>query len=213
MDNIEQIRVLLVEDDDELRNCLVTAINRSPAMKCVGAFSNAEEALDNIVRLVPEVIVLDLVLPGMDGVACTAALKQLLPDSEVLVLTAVDTPQLVLSVIKAGARGYLMKQSSPEHLLQGIQDVWDGGSPMNPVIARMVLESFNSSTPSGVLPSESLTPREEEILQLLVRGTMIKSIPSTLNISINTVRFHLRQIYKKLHVTNMTQAVVRYLEK
>lgn len=211
-----QIRVVLIEDDANLRESLVGAIKRCPALTWLADFGSAEEALENIAQLSPDVAVVDLNLPGMSGIACTRAMKQVLPDCEALVLTTFDDTERVLAAIKAGARGYLVKGASSKELLQAIQDVADGGAPMTPAIARKVLESFKSPTlsaePSGPEIHESLTEREKEILQLLAQGKVIKEIPDIIHVSQSTVRFHLRSIYKKLHVNNLTQAVVRYLE-
>lgn len=216
-EEVGQIRVVLIEDDTGLRDRLESAVRSAPALKWLAGFGTAEEALQNIVQLSPDVVVVDLNLPGMAGVPCIVELKQLLPDSEVLVLTAFDDNDLVLGAIKAGARGYLIKRSSPDELLQSIQDVWNGGAPMNPVVARKVLELFaapsKAQASSGKVSHQSLTKREEEILQLLAQGSVVKEIPDILKITEFTVRFHLRHIYKKFHVNNQTQAVIKYLER
>ncbi len=207
----DQIRVVLIEDDEELRGKLADAVKKSPALKLLAHFPSAETALKKIPSLVPDVVVMDILLPGRDGISCTVAVKQALPKTQVLVLTAFSDTNLVMAALKAGASGYLIKRSAPEELLQAIQDVWEGGAPMSAAIARQVVESFHevSSTASGA--RESLTPREDAVLHLLSQGFSTKEIAEKLFISYPTVRFHLRHIYEKLHVNNRTQAILKYL--
>lgn len=210
-----QIRVLLVEDDRPLRLTMAKSVALSPAMKCVGDFGDAQSALDEAVTLAPDVAVIDLKLPGLDGISLISMLKQLLPECDILVLTAHDDPDTIYSAIKAGARGYLLKTCTTKDLLRSIVDLREGESPMSPVIARKVLEFFRNGsaehTPRSTLPLV-LSSREEGILALIAKGHVIKELPDLLEVTEATIRFHLRQIYKKLHVNNLTHAVLKYLD-
>lgn len=209
---VGQIRVALVEDDEELREKLAGVVRKAPALRLVGHFPTAESALRRISSLAPDVVVMDLALPGRDGVFCTASLKQQLPKTQVLVLTAFSDVDLVTKALKAGASGYLIKRSAPCELPRAIEEVWEGGSPMSASIARLVVESFREVREDSGNFSQMLTPREESVLRLLSRGFSTKEIAENLFISYPTVRFHLRHIYSKLHVNNRTQAVLKYLQ-
>lgn len=171
-------------------------------------FANAEDALAKAAKLEPDVAVIDIVLPGIDGISCIAKLKQAVPHCLVLVLTAFDDSEKIFRALKAGASGYLIKSANPNELVQGILDVWAGGAPMTASVARKVVESFKTSQNPTC---EILTPREEEILGLLAKGYLTKEISDTVGVSDATVRFHLRNIYAKLHVNNRTQAILKYL--
>lgn len=204
-----QIRTILIEDSAVVRVMQAEVVQRSPALELLAEFDNAEEALDSVAKLVPDVAVVDIMLPGMDGISCTAALKKAVPGCQVLVLTAFEDAERVFSALKAGASGYLVKSSNPHELVQGILDVWSGGAPMSASVARMVVESFHGGDQASRL--HALTGREEEILELLAQGHLTKEIADKVGISYATVRFHLRNIYTKLHVNSRTQAVLKYL--
>ena len=207
----KKIRIVLVEDDDGTRQALSRVISRVPQFELKQVFVDAESALAGIPALEPDVVVMDLKLPGMDGIACTAALRDASPGMQILVLTSFGDGDSLFESLRAGASGYLLKRSSPEEIIEAIQLVSEGGSPMSGDIARKVVESFRSPKPDARKPLESLTSREEEILSLLAKGYVAKEISDSLNISFTTVRFHIRHIYKKLHVRSKTEAVLKFL--
>lgn len=192
-----------------MRVMLAAAVQESPALDLLDQFGSAEDALANVARLMPDVAVVDILLPGMDGISCISALKKEVPGCQILMLTAFEDSEKVFSALKAGASGYLIKSSNPNDLVQSIQDVWAGGAPMSASVARRVVESFHESAQSPRL--YPLTAREEEILGFLAQGYLTKEIAGRVGVSYATVRFHLRNIYTKLHVNSRTQAVLKYM--
>jgi DNA-binding NarL/FixJ family response regulator len=206
------IRVCLVEDDRTTSEGLVKLLRHAADLVCLGAFPNAKEAQQNIPRLAPDVVLMDINLPEENGIDCVAKLKSACPRIEFLMLTTYDSSQLIFDALKAGASGYLLKRSAPDELLQAIRDVHGGGSPMSMQIARKVVAHFHQvRKPSGEF--DALTQREQEILALLAKGLAYKQIADRLTISPSTVHGHLHAIYKKLHVQSGTEAVAKFLEK
>lgn len=163
-----------------------------------------------IPKLLPDVVLMDIHLPNMSGVECTARLRQLAPSLQILMLTVYEDSETIFKALKAGASGYLLKRTAPAQILEAIADVHRGGAPMTSEIARKVVQSFRAPEPSPP-GTEPLTRREEEILELLARGYASKEIAEALSISFDTVRTHLRHIYEKLHVRSRTEAVIKYL--
>src|SRR5439155_13290872 len=204
-------RVAIVEDNAVMRNSFRQWIDASPDFRCVFACATAEEALVEIPRLNPAVVLMDIHLPGESGIACTARLKEALPGLQVIILTVYRNQELIFQALQAGACGYLLKRSSPEELLKAIAEVRSGGAPMTSEIARMVVEAFQKK-PANPVPADGLTNRESEILALLSEGLSNKEIADRVDISYDTVRAHLRHIYEKLHVRGRTEAVKRYLK-
>jgi len=206
----DPIRVGIVEDHDELRLSWVRILNRSDSCCCVAACATGEEAIKTLPAAQPEVVLMDIRLPGMSGIECTARLKQSMPKVEILILTVYDDEDSIFEALKAGASGYLLKRAGPAEILRAIEEVHAGGAPMTSEIARKVVRSFRQS---GLVSEEAkLTPREEEILSLLAQGFMAKEIAARLQISYFTVQTHLKKIYEKLHVHSRTEAVIRYLK-
>jgi len=203
--------VAIVEDNAVMRKTFGQWIDAAPGFRCVFACATAEEALAQIPRLKPDVVLMDINLPGESGIACTAQLKEKLPEVQVIIVTVYRNHELIFQALQAGACGYLLKRSSPEELLKAISEVLAGGAPMTSEIARMLVEAFQKK-PANVVPSDGLTQRESEILSLLSEGLSNKEIASRVNISYDTVRAHLRHIYEKLHVRGRTQAVRKYLK-
>lgn len=204
------ITVAIVEDDPRFRETLTRILARHEEYRLLGAWSNGEEALTAIASLKPDVVLMDINLPTMSGIECTARLKQRQPSPQVLMLTVYEDTEGIFSALKAGASGYLLKRSSPDEIAQAIRDVLDGGAPMTSQIARKVVQSFRA-TPAD-RGTEVLTPGEEKILQHASQGYVTKEIAEQLDISVHTVRTHLKNIYEKFHVRSRTEAVIKYLK-
>jgi DNA-binding NarL/FixJ family response regulator len=205
-------RVAIVEDSDTLREYLAQFIGRTPGHRCVCACASAEEAVVKIPAARPNVVLMDIHLPGESGIACTAQLRQKLPDLQVIMLTVYKDIKVIFQALKAGACGYVLKRSDEREILAAIAEVRAGGAPMTSEIARMVVRSFmeppKTSAPNG---TDQLSARELELLELLARGFSNKEIASSLSISTGTVRTHLMHIYEKLHVRCRTEAAAKYL--
>lgn len=206
------ISVCIVEDDQAVRESLAVLINGAENVRCIATYGSGEAALANIVQKKPDVVLMDINLPGISGIECVRRLKAQLPKLQVLMLTMYDDDEKVFQSLVAGASGYLVKRTSPAELLKAIEEVHSGASPMSGKIARTVVEYFQ--TLRTVEPQqEYLSKREEEILGLLVKGYRYKEIADALSIGYETVRSHLKNIYDKLHVHSRTEAVVKYLRK
>lgn len=175
-------------------------------MEVLASYRSAEEALSSLPANLPDLLVVDIRLPGMDGVELIATLKPRFKDLPILVLTMYEESDLIFDALKAGASGYLLKRAAGEELCDAIRQIRHGGAPMSPSIARKVVDSFRVPEPTA-----GLSPREQEILNLLANGALYKEIAATLGISLDTVRTHLRRIYEKLHVHTRTEAVVKFL--
>jgi DNA-binding NarL/FixJ family response regulator len=205
------VRVVLVEDKPGVRDSWVKLINSLPGFSCVNTCASGEEALRVIPAVNPEVVLMDIFLPRMSGIECTARLKLLLPKIQILILTAVEDDELVFMALESGADGYLLKRTKPEDLRAAMLDVLGGGAPMTSEIARRVVESFRRAGKQQLKPSVHLTTREEEVLILLSKGYSNKEIASQLSIGTETVGSHLKHIYEKMHVRSRTEAVARYM--
>jgi DNA-binding NarL/FixJ family response regulator len=204
------IRVGVVEDVAETRDALAALIHGAEGFSCVCAVATAEAALRELPAASPDVVLMDIRLPGMSGIACVAELKRRLPKVQVLMLTTYEESDLIFNSLRAGAGGYLLKKTHPAEILQAISQVYEGGSPMSVNVARKVVNYFQQVAQSAS-EVEQLTPREREILDLLAKGYRYKEIVECLNISLSTVRTHIRAVYEKLHVQSRTEAVVKFL--
>ena len=208
------IAVSIVEDDPGVRSSLVKLINSSPGYRCVSQHSSAENALDEIPKLKPDVALMDINLPGINGVECVRKLKPMLPRTQVIMLTVYQNTDHIFKALAAGATGYLLKQTPPAELLAAIRDVNAGGSPMSGHIARKIVQSFQDSTSAAArAESDSLSPREAEVLDLLAKGFLYKEIADHMKISYATVHTHIRHVYEKLHVRSRTEAVAKHLNQ
>jgi DNA-binding NarL/FixJ family response regulator len=205
------IRIALVEDLPEVRDSWTRLIDGLPNFKCVCSCASGEEALRRLPGEKVDVVLMDIRLPRMSGIACTSRLKPLLPATQILILTASADSDTVFRALEAGADGYLLKRCSPEELRTAVLDVLKGGVPMTSEIARRVIASFRRQ-PARTDAATKLTPREEEILTLLARGFVSKEIAAQLGVSYETVRDHLKHIYEKLHVHSRGEAVARFKE-
>ena len=205
-----RITVGIVEDDRKARENWVKILNAHSRLKCVAACATGEEALKQLPESPPDVVLMDINLPGMSGIQCTALLKERLPHTLVLVVTAFSNNDYIFESLQAGASGYLLKSKSSEEVVRSIIDVMEGGAPMTGQIARRVIEVFRKPSPKG-LEEAQLTARENEILQFLARGLSNKEIASQINTTVFTVRKHIEHIYEKLHVHCRTEAAAKYL--
>ena len=202
--------VALVEDDTTLREAPGELVASTESWKLIGSYPDAETALDAIPLHPPKVVLMDIQLPAMSGIECVTRLRELCPDTLILMVTVYDTNDRIFDALAAGASGYLLKHEAPAKLLDSLQELLTGGSPMSGAIARKVVQHFQK-TASAKDTNLNLTPRETEILALLSKGRLYKEIGSDCGICLDTVRTHLRNIYKKLQVRTRTEAVVKYL--
>jgi len=203
------IKISLVEDYPQVREMLAKTFNEAPGLRCISAHGTGEEAVREIPTTKPDVALVDIHLPGMNGIECVAKLKAQLPNLSILMLTRYEQNDLIFNSIRAGASGYLLKNTPRADLIQAVEQVHAGGAPMTMQIARKVLDHFRHiQQPSAEV--EKLTPREQEVLALLAKGCLYKEISDALGISINTMRSHLKVIYEKLHVHSRTEAALKY---
>lgn len=202
------IAISIVEDQRALRESLVEWLNNAPGIRCVGAYASAEEALREIPVKNPDVVLMDINLPGMNGIQCVARLKERLPGTQVLMLTTYDEGDLIFDSLRAGANGYLLKNMPREELVAAVEQVHAGGAPMSLQIARKVINHFHQPKKSAA-ELEQLTARELDILKLLAKGYMYKEIADRLQISLSTVRTHISAVYEKLHVQSRTEAAMK----
>jgi len=205
------IRVAIVEDSAIIRRSLEAMINQAPGMHCVCACATAEDALRQIPRATPDVVLMDIQLPNRSGIECTAQLKQLQPGLQIIIVTVYEDTERIFKALKAGACGYLLKRATPEQILAAISEVQQGGAPMTSEIARKVIAAFQSA-PAASPAVEAFSRRELEILDLLAQGYADKEIAVRLSISEGTVHWHLKRIYEELHVHSRTQALLKYMQ-
>ena len=204
-------KVAIVEDNANLRQYLAEFVGGTPGYKCVCTCGSAEEAIVKIPPCKPDVVLMDINLPGESGIACTARLRGVMPHVPVIMLTVYKDIDLIFQALKAGACGYVLKREDEQGILDAIAEVRTGGAPMTGEIARMVVRSFLEEQPTEASGTKKLSPREMEILALLAEGLANKEIASRLNISFCTVRSHLLHIFEKLHVRCRTEAAAKYL--
>ncbi len=208
------IKVSIVEDNDQLRDTLAKMIGRASGFECVGQHASAEAGLAAIPGEKPDAVLMDINLPGMNGVECVRKLKEILPATQIVMLTAYEDTENIFNSLAAGAAGYLLKRSKSAEILEALRDVQNGGSPMSTHIARKVVQSFQARPAAApVEHTEDLSPREQEVLDLLSQGFMYKEISDKLGISFETVRTYIRRIYEKLHVRTRTEAVAKALRR
>jgi DNA-binding NarL/FixJ family response regulator len=206
------ITVSIVEDNDQLRGTLARVIGRAEGFKCLNQYPNAEAALAGLPKENPEVVLMDINLPGMNGVECVRQLKQAAPQIQVVMLTVYEDTDNIFNALAAGASGYLLKRTKSAELLEAIREVRRGGSPMTTHIARKVTQSFQKVGPSPQ-PTENLSQREQEVLDCLSHGFLYKEIADKLGISYETVHTYIRRIYEKLQVRTRTEAVAKFLRR
>ncbi len=201
-----KIKTSLVEDDRDLQKSMIEILTSYPDIDLVSVFSNAEDCIDHIGENIPEVVLMDINLPGLSGIECVTLLKLKLPTTQFMMCTVYEHDDAIFDSLCAGATGYILKTTPPNDILKSIIEIKNGGSPISPSIARKVIKAFNTMrAPSDELAL--LSPREKEILEYLSKGYRYKEIGSLLNISTETVRTHIRNIYEKLQVQSRTEAL------
>lgn len=206
------ITVSIVEDDAPLRGILGDWIRGAEGFQCVSVHENAEAALAALPQDNPSVVLMDINMPGMNGIECVRRLKPQMTDTQFVMLTVYEDPDHIFKALTSGASGYMLKRTPRADLLAAVKDVHAGGSPMSSNIARKIVQSFQRFTSSSTASadSESLSPREREVLELLARGYLYKEIAESLHISVPTVNTHIRRIYEKLHVRSRSQAIAKF---
>lgn len=204
------ITVSIIDDDAGVRESIASYINAARDLRCISTFSNAQEALENLPAKKPDVLLMDINMPEMNGIECARKLSTAMPSINILMLTVFDDSDKIFQALAAGASGYLLKRSQPSKLLAAIREVHGGGAPMSATIARKVVRSFRHAAETGS-KNEGLSPREEQVLDCLAKGYVYKQISEELHISIDTIRTYIRRIYDKLHVHSRTEAVAKYL--
>ena len=203
------IKIAIVEDHKTTRDGLETIVNLSTDFRCVCTCATAEEALKTLPKLEPEMILMDIQLPNMSGVDCVARLKELLPAVKAIMVTVYEDPDRIFRALRAGASGYLLKRSTPEEVLNAMREIQQGGGAMSGEIARKVIGYFREQT-IAKSEVEELTPREREVLELVVHGLSNKEISDRLSVTLAAVRFHLKHIYQKLHVHSRTEVAIKF---
>jgi DNA-binding NarL/FixJ family response regulator len=206
------IKVVIIEDEAWMRENLAREINRDPGLRCVNAYRTAEAALPAIVNDQPDIVLMDINLPGMDGVECVRRLKLILPELRCLMLTVYEESEKIFNSLLAGASGYLLKRTNTPELLAAIRQAHDSGSPMSSSIARKVVGYFNQLGAARTGSMDALSPREQQVLELLAQGSTYKDIAHQLSLSIETIRMNVKHIYAKLHVHSRGEAAAKYLK-
>jgi DNA-binding NarL/FixJ family response regulator len=200
--------VVVVEDDRGLREQLTKILEMAPDIECVGVYASAEEALPEIGKKEPDVVLMDIKLPGMSGIQCVAEIKKSFPAMQIIMVTVYEDSERIFRALKAGASGYMIKSDSTDQLLEAIRDVYKGGAPMSSSIARKVVKHFHLI---GISPQETdnLSNREREVLELLAQGMIYKEIGDKLKIGVTTVRTYVKNICYKMHVRSRVEAVAK----
>jgi DNA-binding NarL/FixJ family response regulator len=202
-------RIAIVEDNKLIRESLVDFVHTAPDFQCVCACATGEEALKALPKHAPEIVLMDIQLPNISGIECTARLRQLLPETKILMVTVYEDTDRIFKALRAGAKGYLLKRCTPEQLVAAVREVHEGGAPMSREIASKVIASFQEPA-AAATEVEDLSVREREILELLASGKSNKELARHLNLTEGTVRWHLSHVYDKLHVRSRTEAVLKY---
>jgi len=201
-----EIRVLIFEDNMSLRNSLYQLVNESEGFRCVGAFENCSQLLKNVQDTKPDVVLMDIQMPGINGIEAVKMLREKYPHLKIMMQTIFEDRDKIFQSIYAGASGYILKNTSPSRFLEFIKETHEGGAPMSPTVAAKVLQMIMQHDPPGVHDFD-LSDREKEVLSFLIKGMSYRLIGETCFISIDTVRAHIRNIYEKLHVHSKAEAV------
>ena len=208
----KKIKVVIFEDNRHLRESLHLLVSSSAEFECIGAFPDTRNISAHINKLMPDIILMDIEMPVMNGIDATHLIKQKFPDLPILILTVFNDSERIFQSLKAGGNGYLLKNSSPDEILNGMMEVYHGGSALSPAVARKVVQFFQAG-----LPAEQhdyhLTPKEKELLQLLVDGKSYKMIADAMLVSLETVKSHIKNVYRKLHVSSNSEAVAKAIKQ
>lgn len=204
-------RVIIFEDNRHLRESLQLLINVSENFICAGAFADTRNALAVVKDLFPDIIITDIEMPFMNGIDATRLIKNKFPETPILILTVFDDSEKIFQSLRAGGNGYLLKNSSPEEIIQALTEVYNGGSALSPAVARKVIQFFQNNKP--VENDYHLTQKEKELLQCLVQGMSYKMIADAMMISFETVKSHIKNVYKKLHVSSNSEAVAKAIQQ
>ena len=200
------ITICIIEDLIDIQKGLQTIIKSNEAFELLKCYSNAEDAIDELPQLKPDIVLTDINLPGKSGIDCITEIKPILVDTQFIMFSIYEDSDQVFEALKAGASGYIIKNTSPNKIIDALLELYEGGSPMSPKIARKVLNSFNSKIIENNV-NELISKREQEVLELLSKGFLYKEIADRLNITLSTVKRHLNHIYSKLQVQNRTEAI------
>ena len=207
---MENIRVAIVEDNNDIREAMRVLINGSEGFSCTKVFSSGSEAVAELPKFMPDIVLMDIEMPGMSGIECIVALKEKMKKTHFMMVTVFENDDNIFNALKSGATGYILKRTSPAQILEAIKEMHNGGSPMSPEIARRVVNSLQKEKRT---PIEILTEREKQILDFLAKGFLYKEIAEELNISYETVKKHIQHIYEKLHVANKVEALNKAFPK
>ena len=211
------ITISIVEDNDKLRATLAKVISRADGFRLASDYANAEDALADLPRIKPDAVLMDINLPGINGVECVRKLKTLLPQTQVMMLTVYEDTENIFNALAAGANGYMLKRTPTKELIAAIREMQRGGSPMTTHIARLVVQSFQKPVTAASAATNQelseLSEREQQVLDLLVQGLIYKEIAEKLGISYETVHTYIRRIYEKLQVRTRTEAVAKFLQR
>src|ERR1700677_1107233 len=202
-------KIAIVEDNKVIRESLAEFVQADSECECVRTCATAREALKDLPKLQPDIVLMDIQLPDVSGIECTARLKQLMPSLQIIIVTVYEDTERIFKALRMGACGYLLKRCTPEELIAAIREVRQGGAPMSREIARKVIVSFQEPMKAAA-EVEDLSPREREILELLAGGFANKAIADRLGLTDGTVRWHLRHVYHKLHVRSRTEAALKF---
>ncbi len=203
-------KIAIVEDNRVIRDSLETLVAELPGYRCVCSCGSAEEALRAVPDSAPDIVMMDIHLPNLSGIECTTRLKELFPQLQILMLTVYEDEDKIFRALQAGASGYILKRRGADEIVDALEELRQGGAPMTSAIARKVVASFRSK-PATETNSPHLSRRETEILECLTRGLANKEIADELKISVATTRWHLKQIYEKLHVRSRTEAAMKFV--
>ena len=207
------IKVAIFDDNNSLRDSISMLLQDTKDFTLCGSYSHCLDVIDDISESNPDVVIMDIDMPGINGIEGVKLIRKKFPDLQILMFTVFDDDEKVFAAIKAGAGGYILKNAEPKNLLNAISEVYNGGAPMTPGIARKVLQQFQHLQPEEIKEDYHLSLREKEVLALLVDGLSYKMIAGKLNITYDTVRAHMKKIYEKLHVASMTEAVAKAINQ
>jgi DNA-binding NarL/FixJ family response regulator len=207
------IRLVAFDDNINLRDSLTMLLEDAEGIDLIAFFSDCNNVLQDIEETRPDVVLMDIDMPGVNGIEGVKLIRSKFPNIQILMQTVFEDEDKVFAAIKAGAGGYILKNTKPANLIEAIHEVYNGGAPLTPIIARKVLKQFQDTPPPPAAEEYNLSPREKEVLALLVEGLSYKMIADRLFISYETVRSHMKKIYEKLHVTSMTEAVAKAINK